>query len=269
MPPPAAASIPDASGRHPDLPPCGDGDGSLLPEPASGVSRRRFLGAAPAGAAFVGAAGAVGARSAANDDDGAGANGVPLKLTINGEEHARPLDPRVTLVDLLRERLGLTGTKKGCDHGSCGSCTVHVRRPGDEAATRQLACLTFAATLDGAAITTIEGLPASVGKAGEELHPLQEAFLRCDALQCGYCTPGQIMSAAALLAEDPAGGGHAGSREQVREWMSGNLCRCGAYPNVVAAVRQTAGEEPEGDPSADVTVLAAADVPSSIAAGGN
>ncbi len=259
--PPDAASQSAPSGRHPDLPPCSDGDGSFAAEPASSVSRRTFLGAGPAGAALAGVAGAASHAATAIGSEGTAAPGeVSLNLTINGEERTERFDPRVTLVDLLRERLGLTGTKKGCDHGACGSCTVHIERPGDAAPTRQLSCLTFAATLEGARVTTIEGLPASVGKGGEELHPLQEAFLRCDAYQCGYCTPGQIMSAAALLSEDPAGGGHAGDREQVREWMSGNLCRCGAYPNIVAAVRQTAGEEPPADPSDGVVTLAAADV---------
>ncbi|NNJ24231.1 (2Fe-2S)-binding protein [Alienimonas chondri] len=259
MPPPARSSAP--AGRHPDLPPCCEGDGSLKTEPVSGVSRRTFLGSAPAGAALAGVAAGAGA-AASDSPETSEKDAAAVELTLNGEARSESFDPRVTLVDLLRERIGLTGTKKGCDHGACGSCTVHIERPGDEGPSRQLACLTFAATLDGAKVTTIEGLPASVGKGGEELHPLQEAFLRCDAYQCGYCTPGQIMSGAALLREDSAGGGHANSREQVREWMSGNLCRCGAYPNIVSAVRQTAGEEPEADPSADVKILSAADAAS-------
>ncbi|ANN61516.1 (2Fe-2S)-binding protein [Mesorhizobium loti NZP2037] len=136
------------------------------------------------------------------------------------------LEPRVTLLDALRERLGLTGTKKGCDHGQCGACTVHI--DGE----RVLACLTLAAQADGRAITTIEGL----AREGE-LHPVQAAFLDQDAFQCGYCTPGQIMSAVACIRE-----GHAGSDEEIREYMAGNLCRCGAYPHIVAAVRQAAQE---------------------------
>ncbi|OBQ73961.1 (2Fe-2S)-binding protein [Mesorhizobium sp. SEMIA 3007] len=136
------------------------------------------------------------------------------------------LEPRVTLLDALRERLGLTGTKKGCDHGQCGACTVHI--DGE----RVLACLTLAAQAEGRAITTIEGL----ARAGE-LHPVQAAFLEQDAFQCGYCTPGQIMSAVACIRE-----GHAGSDEEIREYMAGNLCRCGAYPHIVAAVRQAAQE---------------------------
>jgi xanthine dehydrogenase YagT iron-sulfur-binding subunit len=130
-----------------------------------------------------------------------------------------------TLLEVLRDRLGLTGTKKGCDQGACGACTVLVD------GKRVLSCLTLAAQCDGREITTIE----SLAKEGE-LHPLQEAFVRHDALQCGYCTPGQIMSAVALLSE-----GRAGSNEEIREFMSGNLCRCGAYPNIVAAIREVAG----------------------------
>lgn len=151
---------------------------------------------------------------------------IPVHLDINGHQHELQLEPRVTLLDALRERLGLTGTKKGCDHGQCGACTVHV--DGE----RVLACLTLAAQAEGRAITTIEGL----AREGE-LHPVQAAFLEQDAFQCGYCTPGQIMSAVACIRE-----GHAGSDEEIREYMAGNLCRCGAYPHIVAAVRQAALE---------------------------
>ncbi|QKC95944.1 MULTISPECIES: (2Fe-2S)-binding protein [unclassified Mesorhizobium] len=151
---------------------------------------------------------------------------IPVHLDINGHHHELQLEPRVTLLDALRERLGLTGTKKGCDHGQCGACTVHV--DGE----RVLACLTLAAQAEGRAITTIEGL----AREGE-LHPVQAAFLEQDAFQCGYCTPGQIMSAVACIRE-----GHAGSDEEIREYMAGNLCRCGAYPHIVAAVRQAALE---------------------------
>ncbi|EIM27057.1 (2Fe-2S)-binding protein [Microvirga lotononidis] len=149
----------------------------------------------------------------------------PVKLHINGEEHALTLEPRVTLLDALREHLHLTGTKKGCDQGQCGACTVHV--DGE----RVLACLTLAVQAEGCAITTIEGLTAPDGTP----HPVQQAFMEEDAFQCGYCTPGQIMSAVACIRE-----GHAGSDDEIREFMAGNLCRCGAYPNIVSAVRKAA-----------------------------
>ena len=151
---------------------------------------------------------------------------IPIHLTVNGHDHTLEVEPRVTLLDALRDRLHLTGTKKGCDHGQCGACTVHI--DGE----RVLACLTLAAQAEGRAITTIEGL----ARAGE-LHPVQAAFLEQDAFQCGYCTPGQIMSAVACIRE-----GHAGSDDEIREYMAGNLCRCGAYPHIVAAVRQAALE---------------------------
>jgi xanthine dehydrogenase YagT iron-sulfur-binding subunit len=148
---------------------------------------------------------------------------MKLKLEVNGETHELTVEPRVTLLDALREHLGLTGSKKGCDQGQCGACTVHV---GGE---RVLACLTLAAQVEGRLITTVEGLTPE----GAELHPVQAAFLAQDAFQCGYCTPGQIMSAVACIKE-----GHAGSDAEIREYMSGNLCRCGAYPHIVAAVRE-------------------------------
>ena len=147
---------------------------------------------------------------------------IPLSLQINGKQHNLQVEPFVTLLDLLRERLQLTGAKKGCDHGQCGACTVIID------GKRINSCLKLAASLDGASVTTIEG----IGTEGK-LHPLQQAFIDHDAFQCGYCTPGQICSAKALLDE-----GHCKSRADVREWMSGNLCRCGAYPNIVAAIRQ-------------------------------
>jgi len=145
-----------------------------------------------------------------------------IRLIINGEPREIELDdPRITLLDLLRERLALTGAKKGCDRGQCGACTVHVE------GRRINACLALAASLDGASIVTIEGLAQ-----GEILHPVQAAFIAHDGLQCGFCTPGQIMSAAALIAE-----GHAGNDpERIRELMSGNLCRCGAYKGITEAV---------------------------------
>ncbi|MDQ1540903.1 MAG: xanthine dehydrogenase YagT iron-sulfur-binding subunit, partial [Actinomycetota bacterium] len=151
---------------------------------------------------------------------------VAVMLSVNGSARRLHLDSRVTLLDALREHLDLIGTKKGCDQGACGACTVLVD------GKRVLSCLTLAAQCEGRDVTTIEGL-ARDGK----LHPLQEAFIRHDGFQCGYCTPGQIMSAVALLDE-----GRAGSDEEIREFMSGNLCRCGAYPNIVAAIREVAGE---------------------------
>jgi xanthine dehydrogenase YagT iron-sulfur-binding subunit len=148
-----------------------------------------------------------------------------LTLQVNGEAHHVLVDSRSTLLDTLRERLALFGTKKGCDHGQCGACTVHV------GGRRVLSCLMLAKQAEGKEVTTIEGV------AGEEgtLHPVQQAFLDHDALQCGYCTPGQIMSAIACIRE-----GHATSSEEIREYMSGNLCRCGAYAGIVAAIQQAA-----------------------------
>ncbi len=149
-----------------------------------------------------------------------------VTLRVNGRPHTLALDTRTTLLDALREHLGLTGTKVGCNHGTCGACTVHID------GRRRLACLTLAVAAEGQAITTIEGLAAADGTP----HPMQAAFAAHDALQCGYCTPGQIMSAVACIEE-----GHARSDDEVREYMAGNLCRCGAYPNIVAAIREVAG----------------------------
>jgi xanthine dehydrogenase YagT iron-sulfur-binding subunit len=155
-----------------------------------------------------------------------GATDVRVVLDVNGRARRLQLDSRVTLLDALRDHLDLIGTKKGCDQGACGACTVLVD------GKRILSCLTLAAQCDGRQVTTIEG----VARDGA-LHPVQAAFIRHDGFQCGYCTPGQIMSAVALLDE-----GRAGSDAEIREFMSGNLCRCGAYPNIVAAIREVAGE---------------------------
>lgn len=144
-----------------------------------------------------------------------------MELTVNGRTESLALDPRTTLLDALREHLGLTGTKKGCDHGQCGACTVLI------GGKRVLSCLTLAASVR-APVTTIEGIAPDGA-----LHPMQQAFIDCDAFQCGYCTPGQILSAIACVQE-----GHAGSDDEIREYMSGNLCRCAAYPHIVTAVRQ-------------------------------
>jgi xanthine dehydrogenase YagT iron-sulfur-binding subunit len=148
---------------------------------------------------------------------------LPLELTINGETERLQVAPWTSLLDLLREGLGLTGSKKGCDHGQCGACVVLLD------GKRVNSCLVLAATKDGARVTTIEGLAGP----GGSLHPMQQAFIDHDAYQCGYCTPGQIMSAVALVEE-----GRARTPDEIREQMSGNLCRCGAYPNIVAAIQQ-------------------------------
>ncbi|MBW4599322.1 MAG: (2Fe-2S)-binding protein [Calothrix sp. FI2-JRJ7] len=150
------------------------------------------------------------------------ANTISVILRINNVEHKLQLDPRVTLLDALREYIGLTGTKKGCDHGQCGACTVLVN------GHRINSCLALAASYDGEEITTIEGLAQD-----EDLHPVQAAFIEHDGFQCGYCTPGQIMSAVGMLKE-----GHAETDDDIREQMSGNICRCGAYLNIVAAIRE-------------------------------
>lgn len=157
-------------------------------------------------------------RTTPPPDDAAARRDVDLH--INGRDHQMAVDTRTTLLDLLREHVGLTGTKKGCDHGQCGACTVHI--DGHTA----LSCLTLAVAVDGAQVTTIEGL-----SDGTELHPVQQAFIEHDGFQCGYCTPGQIMSAVACI-----DAGAAETPESIREFMSGNLCRCAAYPNIVAAI---------------------------------
>lgn len=160
-------------------------------------------------------------KAAENDEKIAGLfEKIPVQVQVNGVMHNMNVEPRVTLLDFLREQLSLTGTKKGCDHGQCGACTVHVD------GKRINSCLTLAVMQDGKKVTTIEGLAS-----GDNMHPMQEAFIKHDGFQCGYCTPGQIMSAIACIKE-----GHAGNPEEIREFMSGNICRCGAYPNIVDAI---------------------------------
>jgi xanthine dehydrogenase YagT iron-sulfur-binding subunit len=149
---------------------------------------------------------------------------LSIAVRVNGQQHRLAIDARVTLLDFLREQLGLTGTKKGCNFGECGACTVHLD------GRRVNACMVLAASVDGREVMTIEGLAN-----GGELHPVQEAFIDHDGFQCGFCTPGQIMSAVALIEE-----GHVSSEAEIREWMSGNLCRCSAYPQIVEAVQAAA-----------------------------
>ena len=185
-------------------------------------SRRSFIKNSTALAALSLAPVAI-VKAAENDDRIASLfEKIPLQLEVNGETHKLQVEPRVTLLDLLREQLGLMGTKKGCDHGQCGACTVHV----DGRIINS--CLSLAVMNNGKKITTIEGLAK-----GEQLHPMQEAFIKHDGFQCGYCTPGQIMSAIACIKE-----GHADSNDEIREFMSGNICRCGAYPNIVDAITE-------------------------------
>ena len=185
-------------------------------------SRRNFLKQSSALAALSLAPPTL-LKAAANDEKvAAWFEKMPLQLEVNGILHSVSVEPRVTLLDLLREQLNLTGTKKGCDHGQCGACTVHVN------GRRVNSCLTLAIMQEGKKITTIEGLAK-----GDELHPMQEAFIKYDGFQCGYCTPGQIMSAIGCIRE-----GHANSEDDIREYMSGNICRCGAYSNIVQAINE-------------------------------
>jgi xanthine dehydrogenase YagT iron-sulfur-binding subunit len=187
------------------------------PVPSMRLSRREFIATLLAASLAASLASAETTQQSAS----VSADAIDVVLVVNGRHHPLSLEPRVTLLDALRERLGLTGTKKGCDHGQCGACTVHVD------GRRVLSCLTLAASVDGRSITTIEGLARD-----DRLHPLQQAFIDHDGFQCGYCTSGQIMSAVALLRE-PCGP----DDDDVRECMSGNICRCGAYAGIVAAVQ--------------------------------
>jgi len=188
------------------------------------VDRRRFLsvGASTAAVSMLTRTPAAAQSPSAAQDPRAQ---LALTLNINGADHRLDLDARTTLLDAMREHASLTGTKKGCDQGQCGACTVLLD------GRRVLSCLTLAAAAAGSKITTVEGLTKGEG----HLHPMQQAFIDQDAFQCGYCTPGQIMSAVACVHE-----GHAQNDAQIREYMSGNLCRCAAYPNIVAAVKQAA-----------------------------
>jgi xanthine dehydrogenase YagT iron-sulfur-binding subunit len=205
------------------------------PDREGGSSRRQFirsLAAISAGltvAAPLGRATTVTEKSipkSAPPNTGGVQGLAEINLKVNGNPERLVVDPRVTLLDALRDRLELTGTKKGCDRGACGACTVHLD------GSRVLSCLTLAVMAQGKEITTIEGLAK-----GDELHPVQAAFIECDGFQCGYCTPGQIMSAVACISE-----GHIGSDREIREFMSGNLCRCGAYPNIVNAIKIAAAK---------------------------
>jgi xanthine dehydrogenase YagT iron-sulfur-binding subunit len=202
------------------------------PSDPSNPSRRTFLRATGESAAAAVMAGCVPAHGTAAGGESSALPGrtngpdipgtVPLTLRINGKNHQLRVDPRTTLLDCIRETVALTGTKKGCDHGQCGACTVHVN------GRRVNSCLSLALMHDGEEITTIEGLGAP-----DALHPMQAAFVACDGYQCGYCTSGQIMAAVALL-QEPCGPGDA----DVKELMSGNICRCGAYGHIVAAIQQ-------------------------------
>jgi xanthine dehydrogenase YagT iron-sulfur-binding subunit len=186
-----------------------------------GVSRRALLGASASAAALMPAVALGQAPTISPANDAAPQLATIFDITVNNQVRHLMIDPRTTLLDALREHLGLTGCKKGCDHGQCGACTVLVD------GKRVLGCLTLAVAVRGP-VTTIEGL-----SAGGDLHPMQQAFIDQDAFQCGYCTPGQIISAIGCVAE-----GHAGSDAEIREHMSGNLCRCAAYPHIVAAINQ-------------------------------
>ena len=200
------------------------------PKSSSGFDRRSFMRGAAAGAAVLPMTARAESPTANVPVRQDPSTPVDLTLRVNGQDHTLSIDARTALLDALREHLGLTGSKKGCDHGQCGACTVLVD------GRRVLSCLTLAVTTLGKNISTVEGLAQ-----GDRLHPMQQAFVDQDAFQCGYCTPGQIMSAIACVRE-----GHAGSDDDIREYMSGNICRCAAYPNIVAAVKQAAPDIAKG-----------------------
>ena len=198
--------------------------------PKHSEGRRQFLIGAAASSALPLMAGDAAARTAPPSPMADPPSRAGTDLTVNGHTHRLDIDPRTTLLDALRDHIGLTGAKKGCDHGQCGACTVLVD------GRRELSCLTLAVALGDREVTTIEGLAGPDGT----LHPMQQAFIDHDAFQCGYCTPGQILSAVGCVRE-----GYAGTEGHIREYMSGNLCRCAAYPNIVRAVLE-ARDEMEG-----------------------
>src|SRR3982074_2094661 len=216
-----------------------DFNDSLSSDAQAGSSRRQFLSRLAAISAGITVAGplsppattaegtALAGESPKQDTEG---SLVEINFKVNGHPQKLEIDPRVTLLDAIRDRLDLTGTKKGCDRGACGACTVHIN------GRRVLSCLTLALMTQGEEITTIEGLAK-----GDELHPVQAAFIGCDGFQCGYCTPGQIMSAVGCINE-----GHIRSDTEIQEFMSGNLCRCGAYPNIVDAIKIAAEQMKAG-----------------------
>jgi xanthine dehydrogenase YagT iron-sulfur-binding subunit len=207
-----------------EIPVDGLADHDAVEGSRSGVSRR---GALQGGAALVAISLATDGAVVAQAEAAvalAGDQTITVRTTINGKRTSIKIDVRSSLLDVLRERLALTGAKKGCDHGQCGACTVHIN------GRRVASCLTLAAKVEGKQVRTIEGL-----SGGDKLHPMQQAFIDHDALQCGYCTPGQIMAAVACVAE-----GNATSKDRIREYMSGNICRCGAYVGIVAAIEDAA-----------------------------
>jgi xanthine dehydrogenase YagT iron-sulfur-binding subunit len=206
-------------------------DDNTNPRSPSGFNRRSFMAGAAGSAMIPLTARAVTPATSATPSAQDPSLPVNVTLRVNGEDKSLSVDARTTVLDALREHIGLTGSKKGCDHGQCGACTVLIE------GRRVLSCLTLALSAQGQNITTIEGLSNDAG-----LHPMQQAFIDQDAFQCGYCTPGQIMSAVACVRE-----GHANSDEDIREYMSGNICRCAAYPNIVAAVKQAAPAILSGD----------------------
>ncbi|MEV2193629.1 (2Fe-2S)-binding protein [Streptomyces phaeochromogenes] len=198
--------------------------------PPSAPSRRTVIASTTVVGGVIAAGGLVAGPPLLGVEEAAAAEASPssrVSLTVNGERHTVTVDNRTSLLDLLREHLGLTGSKKGCNAGACGACTVLVD------GQRVNSCLTLAVRLEGAEVTTVEGLAR-----GDRLHPLQQAFIDQDAFQCGYCTPGQIVSGVGCMQE-----GHTGSAEEIREWMSGNICRCGCYVKIVRAVEQASGRK--------------------------